>query len=311
MPGGQTTRDVARSLAWIDRQGREESIAAPVRSYTAVKLSPDGTRLALDLRDQAQDVWTWDFKRARLERFTVGPGLNAFPIWTPDGRRIIFGGLLGGLVQNLFVQPVDGIGAPTRLTTSTGSQSPSTISPDGTRVLFREVTAESGEDIGMLTLSNGAVMPLLHTPYAERNPAISPDGRFVAFEWSESGRPQIYVAPFPDVTSGRWQITDASTGSGTKPVWAPNGHELFFIGSGALYSVPVAVTPAFAAGKPQKLFNVRDFPVNGGRYYDVSRDGRRFVVIKDAAPTDSAANLPQLVVVVNFMEELKSKLGIK
>jgi serine/threonine-protein kinase len=313
LPGGQTTREVQRSLVWVDRQGREVPItAAPLRSYHAVKLSPDGTRLALDLRDQAQDVWIWDLRRERLERFTVGQGMNFFPMWSSDGRTIIFGGLQGGLVQNLFSQPANGPGAPRRLTTSTSSQSPTSVSPDGTRVVFRDVNALTGEDVAMLSLTDGTVTPLFNSPFVERNAAISPDGSLVAFEWSESGRPQIYVAPFPDVTSGRWQVTDATTGNGMKPVWSRDGRELFFVGAGALHSVPVQTAPNFVAGKPQRLFPIRDFPVNGGRYYDVSPDGQRFIVIKDPpATTTDDVNQPQLVVTVHWIDDVKIKLGIR
>ncbi len=309
LPGGQATRSFRRSLVWIDRQGRESPIPAPVRSYTAVKLSPDGTRAALDLRDEAQDIWIWDLKREQLERFTVGQGLNAFPIWTPDGRTIIFGGLQGGLVQNLFSQPVDRPGAPKRLTTSTGSQSASTISPDGTRVLFREVTSETGEDIMMLDLRDGKVTPLFQTPYVERTPVISPDGRMVAFAWSETGRSQIYVAPFPDVASRRWQISDASTGSGAKPLWAPNGRELFYVSGGALYAVPVETTPTFTFGKAVRLFSIRDFTSGGGRYYDITPDGARFIVIKDLTSPADEAGRPKVIVTVNWISALKRTFG--
>lgn len=313
LPGDQTTRNVARTLVWVDRQGREAPIAGvPVRSYNAVKISPDGSRLALDLRDQAQDIWTWDLKRAKLERFTVGPGLNAFPVWTPDGRRIVFGGLQGGLVQNLFWQPTDGSGPPTRLTTSSGSQSASTISPDGTKVLMREVNAETGADIVMLSLATGKSEPLLQTHYGEAQPVISPDGRMVAYEWTETGRSQIYVATFPDVTAGRWQVTDASIGSGKKPVWSRDGRELFFVSDGALYALPVRTSPTFSSDTPAQLFKIRDLPgLGGGSFYDVSPDGRRFMVIKDAPLADNDPARPKLIVVVNWIEQVKAKLGIK
>jgi hypothetical protein len=100
-------------------------------------------------------------------------------------------------------------------------------------------------------------------------------------------------------------VTDATTGNGIKPVWSRDGRELFFVGAGALHSVSVQTTPHFAAAKPQRLFAIQDFPVNGGRYYDVSPDGQRFIVIKDSsATTTDDVSEPQLVVTVHWIDEV-------
>jgi hypothetical protein len=154
--------------------------------------------------------------------------------------------------------------------------------------------------------------------FAERNGEVSPDGKWLAYESNESTPPQVYVRPFPDVNGGRWQI---SKDGGVKPVWAPNGREIFFIGTpsggnvgmGTLYSVAMPSTPA-NAGNPVKLFDVANMPGQlNGRFYDVSRDGQRFVVIKQPTPAAGAASAApqQLVVVTNWIEELKAKVGGK
>jgi eukaryotic-like serine/threonine-protein kinase len=127
------TGAAARTLAWVDRQGQEEPIKAPVRAYTYPKLSPDGTRLALDVRDQDNDIWIWDFARETLSRFTFDVSQDQYPVWTPDGRRLVFGSRRGAGTANLFWQAADGTGAAEQLTKSPINQSPYTTSPDGTR----------------------------------------------------------------------------------------------------------------------------------------------------------------------------------
>ena len=130
----------ARTLVWVDRQGREEAIkAAPARAYVSPRLSPDGTRVALDIRDQENDIWVWDFARETLTRVTSDPGVDQAPAWMPDGRRLVFSSQAGGSAGALFWQAADGTGTPERLTQSPNVQFPSAVSPDGTRVLFSEV----------------------------------------------------------------------------------------------------------------------------------------------------------------------------
>ena len=138
----------------MNRQGREELIKAPPRSYVVPRISPDGARVAFDIRDQENDIWVWDLKRETLSRFTFDPGIDRFPVWTPDSRRIIFSSNRGGgLNPNLYWQAADNTGTIERLTTSPNQQNTLSISPDGTRVLFTEVAPTTNQDIGMLTLT--------------------------------------------------------------------------------------------------------------------------------------------------------------
>ena len=153
--------------------------------------------------------------------------------------------------------------------------------------------------------SSHAVTPLVQTPFSERNGEVSPDGRWLAYEADDSGRYEIYVRPFPDVAGGHCQV---STDGGTRPLWAQNGQELFYLAPPrTLMRVGVARGPRWAATAPMKLF---EGPYGAarfhfGRTYDVSPDGRRFLVIKGSAAGDQNATPATMVVVLNWLEELK------
>ena len=274
IPGG-IGGGLGRTLVWVNRQGREESIKAQPRGYLLPRISPDGTRVALDVRDQENDIWIWDLKRETLTRLTFDPGVDQFPVWTPDSKRIIFNSSRSG-ASNLYWQAADNTGTIERLTTSPDVQNPTSISPDGTRVLFVDQSPKNNLDIGVLTILNAQApptrsataaapgQPLLNTTFAEANGEISPNGRWMAYQSNESGTYQIYVRPFPNVDGGRWQI---STTGGTKPLWAHNGRELFYDGNGALMAVAVQATDTtFSAGNPTKLFDTGPYAFNtGGR----------------------------------------------
>jgi eukaryotic-like serine/threonine-protein kinase len=331
--------------------GREESLKAPLRNYLYPRLSPDGTRVALDVRDQASDIWVWDLARETLTRFTFDPGPDTHPVWTPDGQRVLFRSLRAG-PANLFWQAADGTGAVERLTESQNAQFSGAFSPDGTRLVFREETTATGEDLLVLALEGrrrrqppspgvgppplaglgelqrglaepsaqaggpgrGAtsdVQPLVHTTFNERNGEISPDGRWLAYESDESGREEIYVRPFPDTDSGRWQV---STGGGTRPLWARSSKELFYLGpSAAMMSASVEGGSTFRAGNPTRLFEGPYFmSANAaGRTYDVSPDGQRFLMIKVGGASGETAAPTSIVVVEHWFEELKRLVPTK
>jgi serine/threonine-protein kinase len=294
-PGAAAT---VRTLMWVDRAGKEEPTAAPPRDYGSPRLSPDGTRLALSIDDQELDIWVWDLRRLTLTRVTADPAWDTLPEWTPDGGRIVFSSQRAGGTSNLWWQTADGTGTAERLTTSAHVQGPTGLTSDGTQVVFNEL------GIGMMRLAlDGArrVIPLLQTPFSDREGVVSPDGRWLAYASNNSGRYEIYVRPFPNTVAGQWQV---STAGGTAPLWARSGKELFFLGpDGALMRVPVEATATtWNAGAPAKLLEPR-YDIRGiGRSYDVSSDGQRFLMMK--ASGDSTA--PQSVVVVqHFDEELK------
>ena len=185
-PLAGTDTETLRSLVWVTRQGREEPIAAPPRAYASARLSPDATRIALDIRDEANDIWIWSLDRGVLSRLTSGPMLDMAPIWTPDGRRVIWSSTRAS-TPALYVQAADGTGSPDQLL-SDGMAFPGSVTPDGRTVLMyggaflrQRPLAEKGSVDRLLGASQGVLMP-----------EVSPDGRWMAYQSSESGQPEVY-----------------------------------------------------------------------------------------------------------------------
>jgi serine/threonine-protein kinase len=313
---------------WVTRQGHEAPIAAaPARAYAQPRLSPDGTRVAVFIADQQNDIWIYDLARETLTRVTDAPATDQYPVWTSDSRRIIFASARAGAF-NLFWQAADNTGTVERLTTSANTQFPTSISPDGMRLIVRE----SMRDLRVLAMDPSAPLgtgpappgagrsatapgastrqtePLVQTTFLEDNGELSPDGHWLAYQSNESGRFQISVRPFPNVDGGHWTI---STTGGVKPLWARNGKELYYLTlDGAMVAVPIHSTPAFSAGTPTKLFDTRYYATGNARTYDVSRDGQTFLMIK-AAGDDPTSTPTGIVVVLNWVEELKARVRTK
>ena len=263
--------------------------------------------MALDIRDQENDIWVWDFARETLTRVSTGPGTDETPEWMPDGRRILFSSQTAK-GDALVRQAADGSGTAERLTDTSSVVRVSAVSKDGTRVLFSEAGAATAMDVMMLELENDQrPQPLIRTPFAEQNAEISPDGRWLAYESNDAGQLQVYVRPFPDVRNERVQV---STGGGGQPHWAQNGQELFYLApNAALMSVRVEHGPRWKSGMPTKLFEGQSYYRGRGastsRSYDVSADGKRFLLIKEEVDRDQSTVPISLVVVRNWREELK------
>jgi serine/threonine-protein kinase len=301
-----------RTLMWVDRQGRETPIPAPPRSYLYPRLSADGSRVAVNATDQETDIWVWDLGRTTLTRVTFDPGIDAYPVWTPDGRRVLFSSERTG-ARNLYWQAADGTGAAERLIESPNQQNAVAVAPDGRRLIFTELAPKTADDVMQVELDGARrVTPLVQSPFAERNGIVSPDGRWLAYEANDSGRYEIYVRPFPDVNSGHWQV---STGGGTRPLWARSGRELFYASpTGALMGVGVERAPSWAATTPTLLIKEGYFTVPGafpGRTYDIASDGQRFLMIKEGGSSDQIAAPPQIIVVQHWTEELKRLVPTK
>jgi serine/threonine-protein kinase len=310
--GGSGAVGQQRTFVWVSRQGQETSIAAPPRAYVYPRIAPDGASVILYSADQEQDIWRWDVARTTLTRLTFEGTLDAHPAWTPDGRRLAFSSERAG-ARNLFWQSADGTGAVERLTESPNQQHAVAVSPDGKHLTFTEMAPKTGEDVMQVQLDGARrVTPLVQTPFVERNGIISSDGRWLAYEANDSGRLEVYVRPFPDVNGGHWQV---STGGGTRPLWARNGQELFYVSpAGALMRAGVERGPTWAATTPTLLIKEGYLTAPGGnpgRTYDISPDGQRFLLIKEGGGSEQTAAPITLIVVQHFDEELKRLVPTK
>ncbi len=177
------------------RDGREEALPAEPRAYTYARISPDGSQVALDVRDQESDIWIWDFTRETLSRLTFDPANEWYPVWTPDGRRLAFGSWLDGNI-NLFSKATDGTATVERLTDGENNVLPYDFSPDGKQLVYRENHPQTGGDLGVRSMDgDGSSEPLLVTEFDERNAEISPGGRWLVFQSDASGQYEIYVPP--------------------------------------------------------------------------------------------------------------------
>jgi serine/threonine-protein kinase len=303
--GGSGMAVAERTLVWVDRQGQETPIPAPARPYAFPRLSPDGTRVVAYVQDQELDLWAFDLGRATLTRATFDRAIDGFPMWTTDGRRVIFNsGRVG--TRNLFWQAADGTGVE-RLAESANQQDPSGVTPDGRGLIFTEVHPKTGSDVMLMTLDEGRrVTPLVNSTFNEKNGIVSPDGRWLAYDANDSGQYEIWVRPFPNANSEKWQVT---TTGGTRPLWSPNGQELFYVApTGAVMRVGVERGGSWAVTTPTVAVKEGYFTTQGGfpaRSYDITPDGQRFLMVKTTGSSDRSTAPPRLVVVQNWVEELK------
>jgi serine/threonine-protein kinase len=258
-----------------------------------------------------RDIWMWDLRRNALERFTRDPAGNPLVEWSPDGRYVVFGSDRFG-VTNLFRQASDGSGEPERLLESDRLQMPVSF-PSEERLLFSANVPGQHRDIHTLFLDGTRrAEPLIYGPANELNADVSPDGRWVAYDSDESGQFEVYVRSYPNpYDGGRWQI---SSGGGRQPLWSFDGTELFYRDyNGAMMAASVTLGPTFIPGPVVTLFENAGYggsgAQGGGRTYDLSRDGSRFLMVKAAGLPDDESS-PSLVVVLNWFEDLKRLVPI-
>jgi serine/threonine-protein kinase len=325
VPGSEDPPEVsvARTLVWVDREGNEEPIHAPTRPYSEVELSPDGTNVAvrfndpLDSSDQ-EDIWILDLTREPVtqQRITYEPEGAFAPVWTPDGQRVVFGTLREDGF-NLSSKAANGTGPVETLHVSGAPLLAYAWSADGSSLIFHQIidpgSSNYNNDIWVLSFDGEpTARPLMAESYGELHPAISPDGRWIAYETHEikiPGGHNIYIRPFPNIDDGKWLI---STRGGEYPIWAPDGRELYYWAySGQMTAVRIETEPEFAVGNPEELFGGEYLTFTANRPYDISPDGQRFLMIKEdkeAREAAEAAKTPpitELIVVDNWDELLK------
>jgi len=291
------------SIQWMDGAGKTQPLGIKPGNYTQVRVSPDGRRLALAFRDEgsAPDIWTYDWQRDTMTRLTFGGGVGS-PVWTPDGRYLVFGTYAG-----MYWTRSDGAGKPQPLTQSSKLQYPYSFTPDGKRLAFSEVVGLRGEIWTVPLESDGAGLRagkpevFLRTSFDERSPSFSPDGRWIAYESDEAGTREVYVRDFAG-KGGKWQISNSG---GFEPRWSRNGHELFFRSGKRIMAVNYTVRgDAFVAEKPEEwLTGV----LLGGVDYDLAPDGQRVVTLQVGQDGYATGQTSRVTFLINFADELRRR----
>ena len=234
------------------------------------------------------------------------------PVWTPDNSRIVFYSARDG--GGLFWKAADGTGEVERLLESGASGVAQAIrpwgwSPDG-RLLFDQRTGPD-RNIGILTVEGERKVEMLFESafISEAAPALSPDGRWLAYQSDESGEFEVYVQPFPNIDDGKWQV---STSGGGFPVWSPDGTQLFYVASrNRMMASDVETDPTFTPGEPTQALNPSGDVQFGGGRYDLAPDGERFLVQKPGGRGSAADNaFAGMIVVLNWYQELLEQVPV-
>jgi serine/threonine-protein kinase len=290
-------------LVLVDRQGKATPAFDPVGDYLVPRVSPDGDRVAYAATSPAtgrREVWVGDLKRGTRTRMPFEKGSATDPVFTRDGRAITFTGVGEDGLWHIYSAPIDGSRAPDVLIRGRDRSRvsfPKGWLPGGTGLLLH--TIAGSDDLELWRLATGATETVLAAPSAEIEPSLSPDGRFLAYVSDESGEREVYVRPLQGTSRG---VQVSSTG-GDEPVWSPRGDELFFRRGAQLLAVPFA---SGVPGAPALLFEGRfetDPYNNDATNYDVTDDGRRFVMVQRVGDRDTS--LQQLDVVLGGHEVLR------
>ena len=302
---GKVSEDKQR-IVEVDPSGNSESLNFHLGYYISPRYSPDGKKILITDYKEKANIWIYSLERGTISRFS-DKGSNAYwGIWTPDGKQIVFNSDLdGGAFTNLFRKKADGTGTVELLKTSNYHKLPKCWSADGRYLIYLEgPKPKTGLDIMLLPIDGDTTtIPFLNSAFNEYDPALSPDGKWLAYVSDESGRGEVMVCSFPE----KKNITPISIAGGTQPAWAPDGKAIYYrnLSGNKLMVVSFIADPEPRVGKPVLQFkgeitNAGKF----GRMYDISPDGKHFLMIKSEEVNPASAST-QINVVLNWFEEIK------
>ena len=298
------------SILWMSSDGKTTPLRPMPSDWSNPHFAPDGRRLAVDILDKRAAVYIYEWTRDTLTRLTFGPLNDWTPVWTPDGRRIVFTSDRDQGIRNLYWERADGTGEVQRLTESKNPQVPSSWHPSGKYLAYYENDPKTGNnDVMILPLEGdeisgwkpGKPTVFLNSPASEQDAMFSPDGRWIAYASNESGRNEIFVRPFPG-PGGKWQI---STAGGTEPRWSRTRRELFYRTQAVSQIMVATYTPegdSFKVDKPRLWSEQSILSRPRQRSFDLHPDGNRLVV---AAPRPSEEKHDKVTLIFNFFDELR------
>jgi len=303
----QAVGPTTRQLAWLDRGGRQIASVTETGDWGPPRIAPDGTRAAAAKlgRDGRADLWTVDSAGAATQ-LTTTAGHKGSPVWSPDGSRLAF--FVSSKVEtgfDLYTTRVAG-GTPELLLSSPTPKYPSDWSRDGRFLFFTSLSPSTKGDVWAVSPANKRAGPIVETVYAEAYGALSPDGKWLAYQSDESGKIETYVQPFDGISSDtkrRWQV---SVGGGGMPRWRADGKELFYMTySGQVMAAAARPSGATFEFDPARLlFQTRPLPKTWN-LFDVSGDGQRFIVNEPLEGSNSAG----ITVLTNWIGKLNSEQG--
>jgi WD40 repeat protein len=299
----QSLGDATRQLLWVNRSGKQLAEVRPNGDWGPVRVSPDGKRAVAGRTapGQAQaDLWLID-SQGNTEQLTDTPVHEGWPVWSPDGSRIAYFGNLNGS-EDLFVRPATP-GGKADLLLSGPFLKPTDWTRDGRYIVFGTVSAATKADVWAYSLAERRAKPILETVSAEGYGAVSPDGKWLAYQSDESETNEIYVQPFDpssSETKRRWQVSSAG---GYEPRWRGDSGEIFYMAKdGALMAVSTGASGnEFQAGQPRVLFQTRPLPLTPYNPFDATPDGQRFLV---NLPMEWSSSAP-IKVVMNWAPKLR------
>jgi serine/threonine-protein kinase len=284
----------ARMLELVDRSGRAEQLTPEVGEFYGPRFSPDGRRIAVSRAETA--LWIFDRAQGSMSRLPLD-GSALRPVWSADGRWIAYVRQTGAKVD-LRIARADG-SAPAESLLALSGLSPwhVILTPDDRSMVIRTVGGPGIRDIWLQSRDSGSpLVPLVQTPANEVSPALSPDGRWLAYTSNESGRPEVYVRPFPGA-GARYQV---SVDGGNEPLWSPRGNELFYRRGAAFIAAEMRAGPVLEVARRTTLFTNADYGDVDGTYqdYDVAPDGRTFVMVR------SLPGMSHFLVTLNMFRNL-------
>jgi len=300
----------SRRAVWVSREGTATTVDPawdPQGVIESAVMSPDGKALAVSLtRSSKTDIWVKQLPTGPFSRITFGDTNSVRPTWAPDSRSVLYiNDRSGSNVGSVYTHRADGTGTASLVFRSSRDFGQVAESGDGRWLLLRSaVNTTGGGDIFGARQGDTTLVPLVSSPATDLFPALSPDGRWLAYGSDESGTMEVYVRPFPETATAKWQV---SSSGGSEPVWSKSGRQLYYInGKTELVAADIKSVPTFSVEQQRVLFSMAPFVRQGSiQSYDVTADESRFLMVREGEPSQQS----ELIVAENWLETLKGKVG--